>query len=83
MGRGATNGIVVAHYPPLEVGEVVNVTGAGDTFVGVLLRLLQNPSTTSNPAEMEKAVNTAQRAAILTLQSERAVSPALSDMQKW
>ncbi|KAF9044596.1 indigoidine synthase A-like protein [Hymenopellis radicata] len=74
----AGHGLVVAHFPPHEVGNgmIRNVTGAGDTFVGALLHSLHNDTATSHPS-FTRMIKLAQEAAVLTLQSDRAVSTEL------
>ncbi|KAF5355714.1 hypothetical protein D9756_003724 [Leucocoprinus leucothites] len=75
--------IVLHHFPGLAIDNVVNVTGAGDSFVGaVLASLSQNPNAFYNPKDLEQTITTAQQAAVLTLQSDLAVSPLLSDALK-
>lgn len=75
--------VVLQHFPGLSVENVTNVTGAGDSFVGaVLASLSQNPQALYNPKDLEQTITTAQQAAMLTLQSELAVSPLLSDALK-
>ncbi|KAK0506378.1 indigoidine synthase A-like protein [Armillaria luteobubalina] len=74
--------VVLQHFPPLPVGTIANVTGAGDSFVGSFLaHLLRQPQSMDDPKLLESIIDTAQRAAVLTLGSQRAVSPALSDLQ--
>jgi pseudouridylate synthase / pseudouridine kinase len=71
--------LVLQHFPALHIDKVVNVTGAGDSFVGALLaNLVRNPRTFQDPKTLSDAISAAQRAAILSLQSEFAVSPLLS-----
>lgn len=71
--------LVLQHFPALYIDKVVNVTGAGDSFVGVLLaNLVRNPRTFQDPKTLSDAISAAQRAAILSLQSHSAVSPLLS-----
>jgi pseudouridine-5'-phosphate glycosidase/pseudouridine kinase len=82
IGRsgGGQELIVFKHFPAftLAQGAVVNVTGAGDSFVGSLLAsLLLNP-VALHPKSLSQTIHSAQRAAVLTLQSSRAVSPKLS-----
>ncbi|TFK30313.1 indigoidine synthase A family protein [Coprinopsis marcescibilis] len=73
--------LVLQHFPSLHVDSLINVTGAGDSFVGTLIAGLAHDSKQMyNPTELERLVNTAQRAAGLTLQSHEAVSPLLSDL---
>ncbi|KIY64223.1 hypothetical protein CYLTODRAFT_425424 [Cylindrobasidium torrendii FP15055 ss-10] len=76
--------VVVAHFPAhsIKADEIRNVTGAGDSFVGVLLGYLQLPETTSTYEGLEKAVREAQKAAVMTLQSERAVAEEISTLEK-
>lgn len=75
--------IVLQHFPGHAVESVTNVTGAGDSFVGaVLASLSQNPQAFYSPKDLEQTITTAQQAAVLTLQSELAVSPLLSDALK-
>ncbi len=71
------HGLVVAHFPPREVGTIRNVTGAGDTFVGALLHSLQNSAATGSHSTLKGIINLAQEAAVLTLGSDRAVSTEL------
>ena len=83
IARGKLNeAVVVQHFPPLVVSQIINVTGAGDSFVGVLLaNLLQNPNTFQDPRTTSTAIFSAQSAAILSLQSHNAVSPLLSSLR--
>jgi len=62
---------------------VTSVTGAGDSFVGtVLASLSRDLKVFYNPNNLEQVITSAQQAAILTLQSDLAVSPLLSDVLK-
>lgn len=75
--------LVLKHFPALHIDALVNVTGAGDSFVGALLAGIASDSNRLyNPEGLESIVNTAQRAACLTLESHDAVSPLLSTMAK-
>jgi len=75
--------IVLQHFPGLVVDSVTSVTGAGDSFVGtVLASLSQDLKVFHNPSDLEQMITSAQQAAILTLQSNLAVSPLLSDVLK-
>ncbi|EKM83921.1 hypothetical protein AGABI1DRAFT_110531 [Agaricus bisporus var. burnettii JB137-S8] len=75
--------IVLQHFPGLNVDNITNVTGAGDSFVGaVLASISNNPQALLNPEDLEHTISTAQQAALLTLQSDLAVSPLLSDSLK-
>lgn len=72
---------VFRHYPALAIGPntIKSVTGAGDTFAGALLaQLARHPTKYLTPAGMDDLVDRAQEAALLTLQSEEAVSSELS-----
>lgn len=87
-----TNGsiLVLKYFPAhtlttsgFEHSNVVNVTGAGDSLVGSLLAsVVSNNSDSLNPFfdpyRLDAAVDRAQKAAILTLQSPFAVSPLVS-----
>lgn len=73
--------VVLRHFPPLSVPNVVNVTGAGDSFVGALLSCLaRRPTSFNDPNSLERVIDIAQRAAVLTLENKAAVSPLLSEM---
>jgi pseudouridine-5'-phosphate glycosidase/pseudouridine kinase len=73
--------IVVQHFPPMPIRSLVNVTGAGDSFVGALLaNLAETPSAFNHPKTLEKAISFSQRAAVATLQCHSAVSPLLSEL---
>lgn len=75
--------LVLQHFPSLPVGSMANVTGAGDSFVGALLATLANdPGVLYHPTRLEDTITTAQKAAVLTLQSHSAVSPELSTLDK-
>lgn len=72
--------VVIQHIPALPV-QPLNVTGAGDSFVGALLATLANePAGLYHPRSLSEALSTAQQAAVLTLQSPLAVSPLLSKL---
>jgi len=77
-------GLTISIYPPAKVvgpEEVVNVTGAGDSFVGVLAAgISQDPSILRDPRAAKKLVATAQRASVYSLGSPRAVSSKISDL---
>lgn len=84
-GRGGASVTVLKHYPALIVpGEkIVNVTGAGDSFVGtVLATLVHRPTVFLHPNSLDELVAQAQKAAVLTLQSPHAVSPLLSELHR-
>ena len=80
-GSGSGDIVVLRHFPAnhLPQESIVNVTGAGDTLVASMLAsLVQNPSGFEDPESLKKIMEDAQAAAVLTLQSEFAVSPSLS-----
>lgn len=84
-GREGASVTILKHYPALIVpGEnIVNVTGAGDSFVGtVLATLVHKPDVFQQPDSLDELVAQAQKAAVLTLQSPHAVSPLLSDLYR-
>lgn len=75
--------VVVQHFPPLPTPRSmsVNTTGAGDSLVGALLAMLiQNPNAFLDPGTLKNAIDVAQEAAVMTLQSSHAVSPFLSSL---
>lgn len=72
--------VVLQHIPPLPLAKdsIGNVTGAGDTLVGSLLSsLLHHRGMFSDPDLLTDRMHAAQAAAIMTLQSRKAVSPLL------
>ncbi|KAF8168155.1 indigoidine synthase A-like protein [Crassisporium funariophilum] len=72
---------VLQHFPALPIEALVNVTGAGDSFVGALVAsLAHNPAGLYDPKSLRDIITTSQKAAILTLQSHSAVSPLLSQI---
>ena len=81
-GGGVSGDIVVLqHFPAnhLPPESIVNVTGAGDTLVAsILASLVQDPRGFEDPKLFRRIIDDAQAAAVLTLQSEFAVSPFLS-----
>lgn len=78
LAKGKNSLLLLKHYPAisLEKKKVVNVTGAGDSFVGSLLTDLAGDKILS-PAKLDETVERAQCAAILSLLSAEAVSPKL------
>lgn len=79
-----TNGdiVIVKHFPALKVDTVVNVTGAGDSFVGTLIAgIAAGQKGIYDLDGLDSIVNTAQHAAVLTLKSHEAVSPLLSGLR--
>ena len=80
-GKTEQDIVVLQHIPPLPLAKdsIQNVTGAGDTLVGSLLSsLLHHPDMFSDPDLLSNGMHAAQAAAIMTLQSRKAVSPLLS-----
>lgn len=72
-------GVYMRMFPAAEMvkeDEVVSVNGVGDTFLGALVAGLARGDT----ARPEKLIDLAQKAAVLTLKSKEAVSPALADL---
>lgn len=62
--------LTIIYHPPITgLESLVNDTGAGDTFTGVLVSCL------TKGHGIPESVTLAQRAAILTLQSSESVSP--------
>jgi pseudouridylate synthase / pseudouridine kinase len=77
--QGSSGSIVLQHFPAHLVRDIVNVTGAGDSFVGALLALItQRPDTFGDRRLLAKAIAASQEAAKLTLQSHLSVSPTIS-----
>lgn len=73
--------LVIQHFPPLPVKLPVSVTGAGDSFVGALLAMLVDDSSKLyHPETLQELMSTAQKAAVLTLECQSAVSPLLSKL---
>ena len=73
--------IVLKHFPAFHAESIVNVTGAGDSFVGALLAGMASEGKRIYGLQgLERVVNTAQKAAVLSLQSHEAVSPLVSQM---
>ncbi|PVF94479.1 hypothetical protein CPB86DRAFT_876337 [Serendipita vermifera] len=81
--KGRSSIFVLKHFPAilLNPSELVNVTGAGDSLVGAsLASLVERPDVMQNPALVDAMVQRAQQAAVLTLQSNLAVSPLLETL---
>ncbi|KAJ3758649.1 indigoidine synthase A-like protein [Lentinula raphanica] len=75
--------IVLSHFPALPVEHLVNVTGAGDSFVGILASyLVRQPNAFNSPESLTQVIDVAQRAAVLTLGSPYAVAPELSRLRQ-
>ncbi|KAJ4486069.1 indigoidine synthase A-like protein [Lentinula aciculospora] len=83
VNHSNTDTIVLSHFPALPVENLVNVTGAGDSFVGALGScLVQQPNALNSPETLADVIGIAQRAAVLTLCSPYAVSPDLSILEE-
>lgn len=75
--------VVVSHFPALHVDTLINVTGAGDSFVGTLLTCLaQQPSAFDSPETLMQVIDISQRSAVLTLGTHDAVSLRLSELKE-
>ncbi|KAF2088652.1 hypothetical protein K490DRAFT_39161 [Saccharata proteae CBS 121410] len=76
-GEGKVGGVYVRWFRVGKVGEeeVVSVNGCGDTFTGVLVAGM------AGGRAVEDVVDVAQRAAGLTLRSERAVSEEVEGLK--
>jgi pseudouridine-5'-phosphate glycosidase/pseudouridine kinase len=84
VAHGKEELLVLQHFPPLhlEADTILSVTGAGDSLVGsVLASLMDNPDIFRDPSSLGHAVNAAQHAAVLGLQTHFPVSPELSKMK--
>jgi len=83
IAKGKNSLLVLKHYPaiPIEGADVVNVTGAGDSFAGALLAGISQGlgGGLGTPQALDRVVTRAQRAAVLSLSSPEAVSPLLSE----
>ncbi|KAG8947413.1 hypothetical protein FRC04_010733 [Tulasnella sp. 424] len=77
--RGET--LVLKYFPPLEIGqkEVVSTTGAGDSLVGSLMAdvVKHGGDAFFDPRRLEKLMQRAQGAALLSLKASTAVSSLL------
>ncbi|KAI0788479.1 indigoidine synthase A-like protein [Abortiporus biennis] len=76
--------VVLKHFPAkvLDAGEIVSVTGAGDSFVGsVLSSLVVTPGAFEYPQTLDTLIEKAQTVATATLRSSLAVSPKLSQIE--
>ncbi|KAG2219736.1 hypothetical protein INT45_007775, partial [Circinella minor] len=81
-GRSPTTNEPFIHYfEPEEVDHVISVTGAGDCFVGTLVANLRKHLAYIQPDNAmlwKQIISRAQQAAVLTLQSDLAVSPNIN-----
>lgn len=74
---------VIRYFSPEQFDQtsIISVTGAGDSFVGALLANLRYHSKLQ-PEDQDtwkEIITRAQRAAVLTLQSDLAVSPCINE----
>ncbi|KAI8059482.1 Ribokinase-like protein [Gongronella butleri] len=69
----------ISYIPPepLDPSTVLSVTGAGDSFVGVLLANLARDPLQDDLTTWRGMISCGQKAAIRTLQSKLAVSPSI------
>lgn len=76
-GHPSVGGIYMRMFPPAEeVQDVVSVNGVGDTFLGVLIAGL------AKGGRVDRLVDVAQKAAVLTLKSREAVSPDVRRLER-
>ena len=70
---------MLKYFPaqPIKVGDIVDVTGAGDTLVGSLLAssITAGSAIFEDDVKLTSAMDRAQSAACATLMCEEAVSP--------
>lgn len=79
-GERNVGGIYMRLFSPPEIlkgDDVVSTNGVGDTFLGVLLAAL----TKRDGVRVEDAIEIAQRASALTLQSKESVSPEVAKLK--
>ena len=72
-------GVYMRLFPPAEAlqdSEILSVNGVGDTFLGALIA-----SAVKTERGIDELVDFAQKAAVLTLRSQEAVSPALPSLK--
>ncbi|KAF9879291.1 hypothetical protein CkaCkLH20_03524 [Colletotrichum karsti] len=72
-------GVYMRLFPPAEkvpLEEIVSVNGVGDTFLGVMIAGL------AKGGKVEKLIDVAQKAAVLTLKSHESVSPDLGRLDE-
>ncbi|ANB12914.1 hypothetical protein AWJ20_1192 [Sugiyamaella lignohabitans] len=79
--EGQLLGVLVQHYPAFDISpsEVVSVSGAGDSFCGVLVAKLAKDTSWLYTANQQKAdvIDAAQLAASLAIQTLEAVNPEI------
>lgn len=77
-------GVYMRLFPPAEkvqAEDIVSVNGVGDTFAGTLIAELANAKAAGEVKGVEDCIDIAQKAAVLTLKSSSAVSPALVSLR--
>jgi pseudouridine-5'-phosphate glycosidase/pseudouridine kinase len=77
-------GVYMRLFPPSEevnAADIVSVNGVGDTFVGTLVADLARAKAQGREKGVEECIGLAQKAAVLTLKSEQAVSPGLAALR--
>jgi pseudouridine-5'-phosphate glycosidase/pseudouridine kinase len=78
VSNGRTSTFMLKYFPaqPIEVGDIINVTGAGDTLVGSLLAssMIEGSTLFEDDAKLASAIGHAQKAACATLRCEEAIS---------
>lgn len=83
---GKNLGLLIQYYPPFKTPQqaVINVNGAGDTFCGVLLAELGKDKTwLYNNKEKVRILGKAQKAASLTIQSQKSVSEKILSLHDY
>lgn len=77
-------GVYMRLFPPAEkvsAKDIVSVNGVGDTFAGTLIAELAKAKAAGKEKGVEECIDVAQKAAVLTLKSSSAVSPAVSSLR--
>ncbi|KAK2750638.1 hypothetical protein FQN57_002709 [Myotisia sp. PD_48] len=85
LGRSSNDsspvgGVYMRLFPPEEIlseGDIVSVNGAGDTLLGVVMAGLGR---VEGDATLEDIIPIAQKASVMTLKSEHAVNPEISQL---
>jgi pseudouridylate synthase / pseudouridine kinase len=79
-GRSEVGGVYMRLFSAAEVvpeEDIVNVTGVGDTFLGILVAGI-----TKGKKTLEELVEIAQRGSVLTLKSKEPVSPRVGELKR-
>jgi pseudouridine-5'-phosphate glycosidase/pseudouridine kinase len=83
-GKSSREIVILLHIPALSLRKenIFNVTGAGDSLVGSIVAslLLQGADAFLHPSSLDDVMHAGQQAAVLTLQSNHAVSPLLASI---